>query len=57
MRLFAHKQSMLNLETEVLKVDARAHHFPAPARSAGRRRGSEDMEGIELDEANRIIVK
>jgi hypothetical protein len=57
MRLFAHKQSMLNLETEVLKIDSRAHHFPAPARSVGRRRGSEDMEGIKLDEANRMIVK
>jgi hypothetical protein len=57
MRLFAHKQSMLNLETEVLKVDSRAHHFQAPARSAGRRRGSEDREGIELYDADRMIVK
>jgi hypothetical protein len=57
MRLFAHKQSMLNLETEVLKVDSRAHNFQAPARSVGRRRGSKDREGIKLDETDRIIVK
>jgi hypothetical protein len=57
MHLFAYKQSILNLETEVLKVDSRAHHFRAPARSAGRWRGSEDSEGIELDEADRMIVK
>jgi hypothetical protein len=57
MRLFVYKQSMLNLETEVLKVDFRAHNFQAPARSVGRRRGLEDRESIKLDEADRMMVK
>jgi hypothetical protein len=30
------------------------YNFQAPTRSVGRRRGSEDRKGIELDEADRM---